>query len=79
MLESNHVSIYLFDHVVDTGEEVFAALVVARELLCQCDKGLVVHVERGGLKLWKAQFFEDGSEVNYVLCCFHGCVCFCLR
>ena len=66
------MSVHLLDHVMDTPEEVFAALMVARELLCQSDERLVVDIERCGLKLRKAELRKNSPEVHYVLSGLHG-------
>ena len=44
VLQIDYMAIDLLYHVVDACQEVFAALVVARELLCEGDERLVIHV-----------------------------------
>ena len=56
MFQSYHVSVHLFDHVVDASEEVLAPFVIVRELLRYSNERFVVHVQRSGLQLWEAQF-----------------------
>ena len=55
---------------------MLAPFVVAGELLGERDEALVVDVERSGLELLEAKFFEDASEVDDILGGFDGCIRF---
>ncbi len=77
IFQAHHVEVDLFDHVVNACEKVLTSFMIAGELLGQGDETFVVDVEGSGLKLFEAEFFQDGTKVDDVLCSFDCRVRFC--
>ena len=46
---------HLFDHVVDTNQEVFHALRVSAELASQSNHAEIIHIERCRNQLWESK------------------------
>ena len=44
VFQFDHMTLHLFNHVVNACEEMFAPFVISGELLCQCDQRFVIDI-----------------------------------
>ena len=72
VFQFDHVSLHLFNHVMNARKKVLASFMIARKLLSQRDQRFVIDVQGSRGDLGEAQFGENGTEVGDVFCGLAG-------